>query len=253
MDYPELKDRVAIITGAASGMGKCFSKRLAMEGAIAVMTDINEEGLKAAAEEIGNDGGRVLPVPSDVRVYEQTERVVSTAIEVYGKVDIMINVAGGAAARMLNRPGSREFRNMDIDVLDWGLDVNLRGAMYFNRAVGGHMIDQKSGVILNMGSVVGCVGARFGVEYSAAKGGIISMTKALGMYCAPYGVRVNCVSPGPVLTRPEMANLKNYVGRAAEPDEIADLVLFLCSDHSKFIVGQNYIIDGGRVLGARGE
>lgn len=253
LQYPEFGGKVAIVTGAASGMGKCFSEKLAANGATVVMTDINEEGVRAAADAVNASGGKAIPMMVDVREYAQVENCVQKTIEMCGKVDIMINVAGGAAARMLKRPESRSYRDMGIDVLDWGLDVNLRGPMYFCRAVVGHMIDRGEGVIISMGSVAGCVGASGGVEYSAAKSGIIGMTKSLGMYCAPHGVRVNCVSPGPVLTRPEMSQLKNFVGRAAEPEEIADLVMFLCSDHAKFIVGQNYIIDGGRVLGARGE
>lgn len=247
MRYPELQGKVAIVTGAASGMGRCFSRMLAAEGAKVVITDINAEQLENVANQIHAEGGEATPFKVDVREYEEVENAVRFTVEKYGRVDILLNVAGGAAARMLNRPASNDFRVMDLDVLDWGLDVNLKGPMYFCRAVIGTMMDQHSGVIINMGSVAGVAGSRVSVEYSAAKGGVISMSKSLGQYAAPFGVRVNCVSPGPVNTRPGMDRLKNFVGRAAEPEEIGDLVLFLCSDHSKFIVGQNYVIDGGRI------
>lgn len=247
MRYPELQGKVAIVTGAASGMGRCFSRMLAAEGVKVVITDINAGELENVAAGIQAEGGEATPIKVDVRDYAEVENAVRFTVEKCGRVDILLNVAGGAAARMLNRPASNDFRVMDLDVLDWGLDVNLKGPMYFCRAVIGTMMDQHSGVIVNMGSVAGVAGSRVSVEYSAAKGGVISMSKSLGQYAAPFGVRVNCVSPGPVNTRPGMDRLKNFVGRAAEPEEIGDLVLFLCSDHSKFIVGQNYVIDGGRI------
>ncbi len=183
----------------------------------------------------------------DVRDYRQVRDTVSQAIEKFGRVDVMHNCAGGAASRIFGR--NEPFHEMPIEVIDWGLDVNLRGAVYFSHEVLGIMIRQKSGVIINMGSVTGTEGSAYSVDYGVAKSGLIGLTKSLALCGAPHGVRACCVSPGPVLTRPGMAEMKTRLGRAAEPREIVDLILFLCSDKAGFITGSNHLIDGGRSCG----
>jgi 3-oxoacyl-[acyl-carrier protein] reductase len=114
------------------------------------------------------------------------------------------------------------------------------------------MIEQKSGVIINLGSIDGVTGGGWCLDYSAAKAGMIGLTKSLALYGAPYGVRACCVSPGPVLTRAQMAKMKTPLGRAAEPIEVVNLILYLCSDKAAFITGSNYLIDGGRACGGLG-
>jgi NAD(P)-dependent dehydrogenase (short-subunit alcohol dehydrogenase family) len=242
------KNKVAIITGAASGMGLLTAQKLVEEGAKVVLTDVNAEALAAAAEDIRKNGGEAVGIQVDVRNYEQVKKAADTALEKYGSIDIMLNFAGGAEGRVLNCPDP--FHEMPIEVIDWGLDVNLKGAVYFCRAVLETMIKQKNGVIINLGSVSGVEGGGPGaVNYSAAKSGIIGLTKSLALYGAPHGVRACCVSPGPVLTRPGMANMPTRLGRAAEPQEIVDLILYLCSEKAAFITGTNYLIDGGRSCG----
>ena len=239
--------RVAIITGAASGMGLLSAQKLAEEGAKAVLTDVNAGAVSLAAEDIRKNGGEAIGIQVDVRNYAQVKNAADTALKTYGSIDIMMNFAGGAECRVLNC--NKPFHELPIEVIDWGLDVNLKGAVYFCRAVLGTMIKQKSGVIINLGSVTGVEGSASAVNYSAAKSGIIGLTKALALCGAPHGVRVCCVSPGPVLTRPGMANMKTRLGRAADPQEIVDLILYLCSDKAAFITGSNYLIDGGRTCG----
>jgi NAD(P)-dependent dehydrogenase (short-subunit alcohol dehydrogenase family) len=241
------KDQTAIITGAASGMGLLSAQLLAAEGANVVLTDINQEAVEAAAEAIRQTGAQAIGIQVDVREYEQVEGAADTALKTYGSIDIMMNCAGGAETRMLNC--HKPFHELPVEVIDWGLDVNLKGAVYFCRAVLGTMIEQKSGVIINLGSVTGVEGSAGAVNYSAAKSGIIGLTKALALCGAPHGVRACCVSPGPVLTRPGMANMKTRLGRAADPQEVVDLILYLCSDKAAFITGTNYLIDGGRTCG----
>ena len=124
----------------------------------------------------------------------------------FGQVDCTVSCAGGSSARVLQEKGS-SFKEWSVSTLDWGIDVNLRAPMYLAHAVIGHMMERKTGVIIHIGSIDGQTGSS-SVDYSAAKSGVMfGLTKSLARYGAPYGVRVNCVSPGPVLTRPAMANM----------------------------------------------
>lgn len=246
----DFTDRVAIVSGAASGIGLATSQCFAETGARVVLTDIDAEAVTEAADAIGAHGGEAVGVRVDVRNYDEIEAAVALAVERYGSVDILLNCAGGNAARVHGR--SEPFHELDIEVIDWGLDVNLKGAVYFCHAALGQMLRQERGVVINMGSVDGVTGCR-SPDYSAAKSGMIGLTKAIAMIGAPHHVRACCVSPGPVLTRPAMAKMKTRLGRAAEPEEIANLILYLCSDEASFITGANYRIDGGRSIGGMYE
>lgn len=241
------KDRTAIITGAASGMGLLSARMFAAEGARVALTDVNAEAVTGAAEEICRGGGEAIGLAVDVRNYEQVKGAVTRTEDTFGSVDYLLNSAGGASGRIFGR--SEGFHELDIDVIDWGIDVNLKGAIYFCHAALAPMIRQKSGVIINFSSVTGVAGDAWAVDYSAAKSGIIGLTKSLALYGAPHGVRVCCVAPGPVLTRPEMANMKTPLGRAADPEEVVDLILYLCSDRGAFITGSTHLIDGGFCCG----
>lgn len=239
-------EQVAIVTGAASGIGRLTARRFAAEGASVVLVDVAAEALATAAEDIRADGGTALPLTVDVRDYQQVAAAVDRAIGEFGRIDIMVNCAGGSAGRVHGR--SEPWHDLPVDVIDWGIDVNFRGPLYFCRAVLGPMIARQRGVIINLGSVTGVTGGA-DIEYGAAKSGMIGLTKSLAIYGAPHGIRACCVSPGPVLTRPAMAKMKTRLGRAAEPDEIASLILYLCSTDAAFITGSNHIIDGGRSIG----
>ncbi|MGE5530508.1 MAG: SDR family NAD(P)-dependent oxidoreductase [Bacteroidota bacterium] len=242
----EFENRTAIVTGAGSGMGRLTSERLAEQGANVVVVEVNAEAAEAVVTSIRSKGGAAIASVTDVRDYSQVKAAVDLAIDTYGAIDLIINCAGGASARVWGR--SQGFKDLDIEVLDWGIDVNFRGPIYFARAALDHMLQRGKGVIINLGSVEGVTGSG-AAEYGASKAGMIGLTKSLALIGAPHGVRACCVSPGPVLTRPAMANMKTRVGRAAEPAEIVDLIVYLCSDKAAFITGQNYTIDGGRSIG----
>ena len=248
--------KVAISTGAASGMGLLFAQNFAALGGNVVMCDVNEQVLGEKVAEINAKGqGKAIAACCDVRDYNQVCAARDLAVETFGSIDIMANFAGGTAVRMrkVDRSVYPEFPDVPIDIYDWGIDVNLKGPFYFAHAVLKQMRQQKSGLIINIGSISGVDGDPFGMDYPTSKAALMyGLTKSVARYGAPHGVRCVCVSPGPVLTRPEMANMKTLLGRAAEPQEIIDLCLFVASEKGQFINGENIMIDGGRSAMGRG-
>ena len=248
--------KTAISTGAASGMGLLFAQNFAHLGGNVVMCDVNESVLFEKVNEINKLGkGRALGIVCDVRDYTQVCGVRDTAVEAFGSIDVMANFAGGTAVRMRNVDRSiyPEFPDIPIDVYDWGIDVNLKGPFYFAHAVLKQMREQESGLIINIGSITGMEGDGCGMDYPTSKAGLMfGLTKSIAQFGAKYNTRCVCISPGPVLTREAMANMKTLLGRAAEPQEIIDLCLFVASEKGQFINGENIMIDGGRNAMNRG-
>ena len=245
-----LKEKTAISTGAASGMGLLFAQNIAALGGNIVLCDVDQATLDEKVAQINAaDGGRAIGVFCDVRDYAQVCNARDKAVEAFGRIDILANFAGGTAVRMrkVDKEKYPEFPDVPIDVYDWGIDVNLKGPFYFAHAVLKQMREQKSGLIINIGSITGAEGDWYGMDYPTSKAGLMyGLTKSIAQYGAKYGIRCVCVSPGPVLTRAAMANMKTLEGRAAEPQEIIDLCLFLASEKGQFINGENIMIDGGR-------
>jgi len=244
----EFMNKTAISTGAASGMGLLFSQCWAEAGGNVILCDVNEAVLREKVDEINaKNGGRAVGVICDVRDYSQVTAACDRAVSEFGSIDILCNFAGGTAVRMLGVDPSLEFPDIPIEVFDWGIDVNLKGQFYFAHAAMKQMRTQKSGLIINIGSITGEEGDSRGMDYPTAKSGVMyGLTKSLAKYGAKYNVRCVCVSPGPVLTRPAMANMKTLEGRAADPQEIIDLILFVASEKGQFINGTSLLIDGGR-------
>lgn len=244
------KDKVAISTGAASGLGLLFAQNFAALGGNVVMCDVNAEVLCEKAAEINAKGcGKAIACLCDVRDYAQVSAACDKAVSEFGKIDITVNFAGGTATRMCKVDTKKypEFPDVPIDVYDWGIDVNLKGPFYFAHSVLKQMREQKSGLVINIGSITGAEGDGYGMDYPTSKAGLMyGLTKSIAQYGKKYGIRCVCVSPGPVLTRPEMARMATPLGRAAEPQEIVDLILFIASDKGQFINGENIMIDGGR-------
>lgn len=252
----EFQGKCAISTGAASGMGLLFAENFAALGGNVVMCDVNEAVLLEKAEEINKKGaGRAVACVCDVRDYAQVCAARDLAVETFGSLDVVANFAGGTAVRMckVDREKYPEFPDIPIDVYDWGIDVNLKGPFYFAHAALKQMREQKSGIIINIGSISGIEGDHVGIEYPTAKSGLMfGFTRSIAQFGAPYGIRCVCISPGPVLTRAAMANMKTMLGRAADPQEIIDLCLYVISDKGAFINGENIMIDGGRAAMKRG-
>lgn len=244
----DFRGKTAVVSGAASGMGLVFSQNFAALGGNVLMCDVNEKVLSEKVNEINSkEQGKAIGVVCDVRDYQQVCNARDKAVETFGSIDILTNFAGGTAVRMLNVDPTLEFPDIPIDVYDWGIDVNLKGQFYFAHACMKQMREQKSGLIVNIGSITGKEGDGRGMDYPTAKSGVMyGLTKSLAQYGSNYNVRCVCVSPGPVLTRAAMAGMKTLLGRAAEPQEIIDLILFIASDKGQFINGENIMIDGGR-------
>ena len=244
------KGKVAISTGAASGMGLLFARSFTDLGGDVVMCDINEDVLKEKVEEINErSNGKAIGVICDVRDYSQVCHARDVAVNTFGRIDVMANFAGGTAVRMrkVDRSAYPEFPDVPIDVYDWGIDVNLKGPFYFAHAVLSQMREQRSGLVINIGSITGAEGDGYGMDYPTSKAGLMyGLTKSIAQFGAKYGIRCVCISPGPVLTRPAMAKMQTMLGRAADPQEIVDLCLFIASEKGQFINGENIMIDGGR-------
>ena len=241
--------RTAIVVGGASGMGLLSAQQLGAEGAKVIIADLNSAAAEKNAQEIVGKGGSAWGIGCDVRQIKEVEQVRDFAFKKTGSIDILIHTAGGASQRMCNSPGP--FANRPYDVIDWGIDVNLKGPLYFSRAILNTMLKQQRGVIILLGSIDGVTGSPMSVDYSTAKAGLIGLTKSLALIGAENNVRVCCVSPGPVLTRANMKTMKTPMNRAAEVQEVVNVLLFLASDQASFITGVNYLVDGGRACGAQ--
>lgn len=242
----EFLGKTAIITGGASGMGLLTGKRMYEDGANVVLVDCDGAALENVKSEF-TGGGRLLTAKCDVRNFDEAAAVVKNTIDTFGRLDIMVNCAGGNSCRIFNC--WEEFCDLPIEQVKWGIEVNLLGTVYFCHEAMRQMRKQGSGAIVNFGSITGIEGDTRGMDYAISKSAIMNgLNKSLAMLGAKYGVRVNCVAPGPVLTRPGMAAMKTPLGRAANPEEIVDMVLYLACDRSAFVTGSTILMDGGRHL-----
>jgi NAD(P)-dependent dehydrogenase (short-subunit alcohol dehydrogenase family) len=246
----KLTGKTAIVTGAGGGTGRQTALRLAKEGASVVITDLNIEKANVTAEAVWALGAEALVMQTDVRVSQDVNRMAEHAMKKFGSIDILVNCAGGSAS-LIGKLSL--FEHSDEEAWDFVLGVNLKGVLICTKAVTHHMIANRRGKIINVSSIAGVVGIQERVDYSAAKGGVIAMTKALAMEIGHYGITVNCVSPGLIERSPDSSRKSNgtYLGRSGNPEEVANLVAFLASAEADYITGQNYIIDGGRWLGPK--
>ena len=251
-----VQDQVAVVTGAAKGLGEAISHRLAQEGAKLILADIDEPGLATTAIKIRDAGAEAVTFVGDITEEESAFRLIDIAIEHFGRIDILVNNVGG----------SRNSKIWEMSVEDWDytMRLNLRGTFLCTRATVPHMIERKRGKIICLSS-----GAREGTPwtayyqggsaYSASKAGVHGFMRDLALELAEYNINVNCVAPGPIDTEIAGANLRKLnetvdfspdrmtpLGRLGQPLEVANAILFLASDEASYISGHTLAVTGGR-------
>lgn len=243
-----IQNRVALITGSASGMGKQTALRFAEQGAAVVINDIDAEKVRATVDEFSALGYRVLGAVADISNKTAVDGMVQQTVDAFGRIDILVNNAGMERAGAL-----RKLSEADWDVT---INVNLKGTFLCTQAVHGHMVENKHGRIVNIASRAWLGGAGQ-TPYSSAKAGVVGMTRALAIELGRAGITVNCVAPGLIHTPmwdelPEKDQQfllsRQPTGKLGEPDDIANTLLFLADDDSGFVTGQVLYVCGGRSL-----
>lgn len=247
----KLNGKIAIVTGAAAGMGKAIAMLYAKEGAKVVVSDINLEGAEATVAEIEMNGGSAMAILTNVAKEEDIQNLINKTIETYGTVDILVNNAG----IMDNMAAVGDVTDEQWDRL---LTINTTSVMRATRKVLPTFLAKNYGVIINIASVGGLHGSTAGAAYTASKHAVVGLTKNTGFQYAKEGIRCNAIAPGPIATNinATMTNINergaarcrtgmSTITRLGEPEEIAGVALFLASDDSRFVNGQVLAVDGG--------
>jgi len=243
-----LKDKVAIITGGGSGFGRATSLLFAKEGAKVAVVDYVEEAAKMVANEIKSMGAEAIYVKADVSSEEDVMRFVDVTVKAFGKLDIIFNNAG------IYVPGNAEQQKVE----DWDriLNVNLKGVFLGCKYAIPHMKQNGGGAIINTASAAALIGFPEAIAYAASKGGVVSVTRAVALDYAKFGIRANCICPGTsetaitkdVLADPQLRAMflaPIPLGRFGQPEDVANAALFLASDLSAYITGAVLPVDGG--------
>ena len=246
--------RVAIVTGGATGIGYATAMQLARLGATTVICSRTVDELEAAAARIAEASGKpCLPVPTDVKDEEAVIRLVERTIEEFGRIDVLVNNAGGTRMGPLESIPTRGWDSI--------FDLNVRSAYFCTREAGKHMIAQKSGSIINISSGAGENGVKGGAHYSAAKSALQMFTKVTAAEWGRFGIRANCVAAGAIASErvldawqvagldPDEMGAAIPLGRTGTPDEMANMIVFFASDAASYVTGQTIGVNGGPALG----
>ncbi len=245
-----LKDQVAVITGGAQGIGKAIATLFAAEGAKLVLSDIDEAMVQATAAQLAKEKGvETLGVKGNVAQFADCEKLVDASLDKFSRIDILINNAGITRDNLLMR--------MSDDEWDAVIAVNLKGVFNCTKAAIRPMMKSRKGRIVNIASVVGQMGNAGQANYSASKGGVISLTKTCAREFASRNILVNAIAPGFIRTRMTEALSEEQkkkllelipLGRLGEPEDIAKVALFLCSEESSYITGHIVSVNGGMYI-----
>ncbi len=251
----ELQSKVAIVTGGGRGIGRAICLELARQGASLAIVDVNPDGAQSVASEVQSLGAKGMPIKADVSLFGEVRLMVEKVEEEFGNIDILVNNAGGRSKPIPRAP----FWETTEEGWNSGIASTLSSVFFCCRAVIAGMMKRKQGRIVSISSIDGLVGSNGAIDYSAAKAGIFGFTMSLAKEMAPWGINVNCVSPGPIDTPGAAKNsaqkLDAYkewtgLGRLGRSEEIADMVAFLVSARADFITGQNFPVCGLANLGA---
>jgi NAD(P)-dependent dehydrogenase (short-subunit alcohol dehydrogenase family) len=242
-----LKDKVAIVTGGASGIGRMTAEYLRRDGVKLFLADADGRALEATRAELAERGADVVATTIDVRDYSACARMAADAVKHFGRVDALVNSAGiGGPIEFFSRTDPDDWEDL--------LAINLVGVMNCCRAVTDHMIERRYGKIVSLASEAGKVNEKRMVVYGATKGGVIALTKGLAVELGRYGINVNCVCPGVTHTpmtayvteEIEEAATRFYpLGRLGQPEDIAPMITFLLSDEASWVTGQAISVSGG--------
>ena len=253
-----LKNKTALITGGGSGIGRATAMIFAREGASVVVSDINEIHANETARSINNNGGKAITVVSDVSISQDADEMVRTAMQAYGRLDVLVNSAGVTSRNALPSGASPE------EIWDRVIEINLKGTYLVTWHAVSAMEQSGGGSVINLSSIIGLVGYSINTNrsgggfnpYASSKGAVLQFTRNLAIEYARKNIRVNCICPGYVATnltksltddnktREELEKL-HPMGRLARAEEIAYAALFLASDESSFVTGSPLIVDGG--------
>jgi NAD(P)-dependent dehydrogenase (short-subunit alcohol dehydrogenase family) len=246
----KLANKVALITGAASGMGKSAALIFAKEGARVAAVDVDSAQVQQTADEITRNGGEALALRADVSKSEDVQKAIEQTVSHFGALNIVYNNAGIEGE-------SNFLANMTEEQFDRVIAINLRGVFLGMKYALPHLVKAGGGSIINQASIAGLVAARGGAGYCASKAGVIAMTRVAALEYGRYNIRVNAICPGAIETpmaqrirkgappNPKAIQRISVLGRMAEPEEIAKVALFLASDDASFATGAPFIIDGG--------
>ncbi len=245
-----LKDKIAIITGSARGIGRAIAEEYASHGAKVVISDIIQDKSDETAKEIKKKYNvETFAIKADVSKYDEVENLVNKTIEAFGRIDIIVNNAGITRDNLIMRMSEQEW--------DMVIDINLKGVFNCTKAVTRPMMKQRSGNIINITSVVGEMGNAGQINYSASKAGVIGMTKTSAKELGSRGIRVNAIAPGFIVSemteklsdqaKESLVKLIPY-GSLGQPKDVANAAVFLASDMASYITGQIVNVDGGMVM-----